>query len=264
MKNKTWIFIIITIIIAVTIACIVIVRNKNNQTPITTDLVATVPISTAAITIQPEMISVAENSYLLGIEGTYPKFPQADFIFNKKIAEFITSGIIDFKQEANDNYQARLETGGDEFQKQFANGGQFTYQIKTEIIQSNEYYISVLIHIAGFSGGAHGYETTTSFNYDVKNKSEITLASLFLNDKNYLKTISDSARTQLTEKLTKASEQVILDENMQSMLNDGTDPAKPENFQTFSFTPDTVTIYFGQYQVAPYVYGEQSIDILRK
>jgi hypothetical protein len=261
MKQKTWIPIVI--IIVVIIAGFLILRKKPAEAP-TEIPVAINNVVTGIITVQPEMISVAENSYLLGIEGTYPKFPQADFIFNKKIAEFITSGIIDFKQEANDNYQARLETGGDEFQKQFANGGQFTYQIKTEIIQSNEYYISVLIHIAGFSGGAHGYETTTSFNYDVKNKSEITLASLFLNDKNYLKTISDSARTQLTEKLTKASEQVILDENMQSMLNDGTDPAKPENFQTFSFTPDVVTIYFGQYQVAPYVYGEQSIDILRK
>lgn len=264
MKNKTWIFIIITIIIAVTITCIVIVRKKNTETPIITDPVVTMPTSTAAITIQPEMISVAEDSYLLGIEGTYPKFPQTDSVFNKKIADFITSGITDFKKEVNDNYQARLETGGDESQKEFTNGGQFTYQIKTEIIQSNNQFISVLIHIAGYSGGAHGYATTTSFNYDVKNKSEITLASLFPNDKNYLKTISDSARTQLTEKLIKASEQSTLDENMQSMLLDGTDSKNEMNFQVFTFTNDVVTIYFGQYQVAPYVYGEQSINIPRK
>ncbi len=261
MKQKTWISIVI--IIVVIIAGFLVLRKKPAEAPAEIP-VATDKTATGTITIQPEMISVAEDSYLLGIEGTYPKFSQADSVFNKKITDFIIAGITDFKKEANDNYQARLETGGDEFQKEFAKGGQFTYQIKTEIIQSNNQFISVLIHIAGFSGGAHGYETTTSFNYDVKNKSEITLAQLFPDDQNYLKTISNESRRQLEPKLAQAGEQKTLDENTKSMMLDGTDPKNEMNFQVFTFTKDIVTIYFGQYQVAPYVYGEQSIEIVRK
>jgi hypothetical protein len=264
MKTKNWISIIFLIIVIVAIACVLIIHNKKQtDTPIQDVSVITTTEPTAAITIQPEMISVTEDSYLVGIGGSYPKFTQADVMFNKKIAEFVTSGIADFKREANDNYQARLETAGDDFRNEFENGGAYTYEIKTEIIQSNDTYISFLIHINGFSGGAHGYATTSSFNYNVKNKSEITLAQLFPDDQNYLKAISNESRRQLEPKLAQAGEQKTLDENTKSMMLDGTDPKNEMNFQVFTFTKDTVTIYFGQYQVAPYVYGEQSVEISR-
>jgi hypothetical protein len=160
MKNKTWIFVITVIIIAVAIACIIIVRKKNTETPAVIDPVV-VSTSTAAITIQPEMISIDEDSYLLGISGSYPKFLQADSAFNKQLADFVTSGVATFKKETDQEYQARLETGGDEFQKEFANNSPYTYQVRPEIIQSNDSIISVLIHIAGYSGGAHGYAKMT-------------------------------------------------------------------------------------------------------
>ncbi len=221
------------------------------------------PANTNPITMQPEMISIAEDSYLLGISGFYPKFTQADSIFNKKIEDFIKLGVASFKKEANDNYKARLETGGEDFQKEFSKGEAYTYQIKTDIIQSNKDFISITITVAGYSGGAHGYETTTSFNYDVKGNKEIELGYFYPNNSDYLKIISELARKQLEPKLIKASEQSALDENMKSMLADGTDPKNKENFKTFTFTHDTLTIYFGQYQVAPYVYGQQTIDIQR-
>ncbi len=265
MKYRTP-FVVAVIIILVAVAIALVVANKKPaEAPMENQGVPTeLPVNNNPVTMQPEMISVTEDSYLLGISGFYPKFSQADQSFNKKIADFVTSGVTEFKKEASADYQARLETGGDDFKKQFESGDMYTYQIKTDLVQSNNDFISMTITIAGFSGGAHGYEVTTSFNYDVKNKKEITLDYFYPNNTNYLKIISDASRIQLTQKLTKASEQSLLDGFTKEMMMDGTDPLKPINFQTFTFTKDNLTIYFGQYQVAPYVYGQQSVDIPRK
>lgn len=261
--QKPLITAIVIILVAVAIAFIVS-QKKSTETPISNSETQTKPITnTNPITMQPEMISVAEDSYLVGISGYYPKFSQVDESFNKKIAQFVTSGIAEFKKEANDNYQARLETGGDDFLKQFESSGEFTYQIITDIVQSNNDFISMTITVAGYSGGAHGYETTTSFNYDVKDKKEIELDYFFPNNPDVLKTVSDISRSQLTPKIQEAMDQKSLDPFTKEMLADGTDPLKPINFKVFTFTNDTLTIYFGQYQVAAYAYGQFTVDIPR-
>jgi hypothetical protein len=43
------------------------------------------------------------------------------------------------------------------------------------------------------------------------------------------------------------------------MIDAGTAPTL-ENYQVFTFTNDMLTIYFGEYQVAPYVYGPQKVE----
>lgn len=264
MKYRKPLIVAVIIILVVIFIAIVLVNKKSAEAPVTNQGVPTeLPVNNKPITMQPEMISVAEDSYILGISGFYPKFSQTDDVFNKKIADFVTSGVATFKKEANADYKAQLETGGDDFLKQFENGGMYTYQIKTNIIQSNNNFISMTIIIDGYSGGAHGYETTTSFNYDVKNKKEIELDYFFPNNPDVLKTVSDISRSQLTPKIQEAMDQKSLDPFTKEMLADGTDPLKPINFKVFTFTNDTLTIYFGQYQVAAYAYGQFTVDIPR-
>lgn len=261
--QKPLIAALVIIIIAVGIAFIVSKKRSGETRIDESETQVKTTENTDAITMQPEMISVAEDSYLHGISGYYPKFTQTDESFNKKIEQFAISGVTEFKKEADANYKAQLETGGDDFLKQFENGGMYTYQIKTNIIQSNNNFISMTIIIAGYSGGAHGYETTTSFNYDVKNKKEIELDYFFPNNPDVLKTVSDISRSQLTPKIQEAMDQKSLDPFTKEMLADGTDPLKPINFKVFTFTNDTLTIYFGQYQVAAYAYGQFTVDIPR-
>ncbi len=52
------------------------------------------------------------------------------------------------------------------------------------------------------------------------------------------------------------------DVNLAQMIYSGTEPII-ENFDVFTFTPESITIYFDEYQVAPYVYGRQEIVIPR-
>lgn len=264
MKYRKPLIVAVIIILVVIFIAIVLVNKKSAEAPVTNQGVPTeLPVNNKPITMQPEMISVAEDSYILGISGFYPKFSQTDDVFNKKIADFVTSGVATFKKEANADYQARLETGGDDFKKQVQSGDMYTYQVKTDLVQSNNNFISMTITIDGYSGGAHGYETTTSFNYDVKNKKEIELDYFFPNNPDVLKTVSDISRSQLTPKIQEAMDQKSLDPFTKEMLADGTDPLKPINFKVFTFTNDTLTIYFGQYQVAAYAYGQFTVDIPR-
>jgi hypothetical protein len=250
MKSKAlaWIGIAVLIIVAV----VVIISVEKGKAPVVNPGVST---PKELISVDPNMVSVAEDSYLLGIGGSYPQFPQADAVFNAKIAKIFTDEIVQFKQTVNENYKARLETEGDVFQKQFEQSGMYFYEIKSDIIQSNDQYISAVLHFGGYSGGAHPYENVITFNYDVKNKKELKVSD-FLS----LQSASEKSRLLLRAKFEKDGN---YDENINRMMEEGTDPKNQDNFQSFTFTPDMITLYFGQYQVAPYVYGEQKIEIER-
>lgn len=205
------------------------------------------------ISILPTMVDVSEDSYLLGISGSYPQFPQADSVFNKKIADAINAETSEFKKIASENYQAQLATGGDAFQKRFEQGEMYTLFWSTEVIQSNNNYISVLILQESYTGGAHGSHIARSFNYDVKNKKVIAITDLKSLDQ-----ISQQSRISLKQQF---QEKEAWNDEIQDWIDEGTDPAKSENFKVFTMTPDVVTIYFNEYQVAPYVYGEQQVVI---
>jgi hypothetical protein len=153
----------------------------------------------------------------------------------------------------NADYKARLETGGDAFQKEFAEGGMYAYEVITDVVQSNDSYISTVIHVEGYSGGAHGFRGVVTFNYDVKKQQEISITN-FLS----LADVSTQSRVQLKKKFQKDGN---FDATIESMMNDGTDPSKSENFQSFTFIPESLTVYFSEYQVAPYVFGEQVVTI---
>lgn len=259
---KKTIFSIIIIIIAVgAVTGLTIWSKKHVPVAPVPNPVTTSDESKYLVTKEPQMVSVAEDAYLFGIGGSYPQFAQADASFNKKIADTITAGVTDFKTSVNADYQARLATGGDAFQKEFAEGGMYAYEVITDVVQSNDSYISTVIHVEGYSGGAHGFHGVMTFNYDVKNKRE-----LHITDFGTLEDFSEFARNELKEKFLKDGN---YDANVESMMRSGTDPKNPENFQNFTFitvgdvedgsAEDTVTLYFGEYQVAPYVYGEQMV-----
>jgi len=143
------------------------------------------------------------------------------------------------------------------------------------VVQANDKYISVLMIIGGYSGGAHGYRNMVSFNYDLSSGKEVKLSDLFPNDKNYLKKISLFSRQDLIKQfIAVESESGAVDlktqedkdafvESMGGMLNMGTEPLA-ENFAVFTFTPEFVELHFTEYQVAPYVMGSFSVSMPRK
>lgn len=220
--------------------------------------------------------AISEQTPYTNIDAQIPHFKNASIEFNKKIENSITELIQEHKKEAEENWKARLET---------ALPGQDLPQTPTDPIdrlyfyskfdtpaQNNDSYISVLVRFGGYTGGAHPYEEVISFNYDVKNKREIVLADIFIDNPQYLSVISDFSRTELMNRFTKnlkenfdspKDQEEYIKTIIEPMLFDGTDPNKPENFRNFTFNEKEITFHFSQYQVGPYVLGLQDVTMPR-
>src|SRR3989344_948907 len=201
----------------------------------------------------------------------YPEFKNAGAEFNQSISDLAIAGIAQHKKVSEDSWKARYETSseGDGINEFPTEGEKFQFYMSWTPVQVNEEFISVLVTVGGYTGGAHGYQNLISFNYDVVNKKDVKLSDLFPGNSNYLKTVSDFSRKDLTtqfrkklEVKTKDDEKVFQGSVIPMMLA-GTTP-ESLNFSVFTFTKDAVKLYFTQYQVAPYAMGESVVVLSRK
>lgn len=220
--------------------------------------------------------AISEQTPYTNIDAQIPQFKNASLEFNKKIESNILELISEHKKEAEDNWKARIETALPNQQipeTPIDPVDRLYFYAKFDTpVQNNENYISVLVRFGGYTGGAHPYEEIISYNYDVKNKREVLLSDLFVNDSEYLNKVSDFSRNVLIKRFTdnlkegfdnEKERQDYVKEIIEPMLFDGTDPNKLENFRNFTFTEKEITIHFSQYQVGPYVLGLQDVKIPR-
>lgn len=218
--------------------------------------------------------TIKESTNYTDIDVQIPQFVNASSVFNKKIEQNVRERITEHKTETAENWQARIDTqgpDGDLPKVPTGDGDKMFFYAKFDAPeQNNNQYISVLTRIGGYTGGAHPYEEVVTYNYDVKNKKEMTLADLFVNNPNYLNQISEISRSILTERFTEnlgndfdsaKEKETYIKEVIAPMINDGTDPSRAENFANFTFTKDKLIIHFGQYQVGPYVAGQQDVEM---
>lgn len=216
-------------------------------------------------------VSVTSDFPYGNVGGSYPQFRNADPSFNDKIKNNIIIYKSEFENNAKDNYEAMLDTNKlvitNEEKERIKS--LFSFDVKTEYVQVNPNFISILMKINAYSGGAHGYEILYSYNYDVKNGKEISLGDLFPGTNNYLNKVSEYSRTDLYKQLSNKIQITDYDEeedyeeaikNMNEMLSVGTEPTE-DNFSIFTIEPNILNIYFSQYQVAPYAYGSQLVEM---
>lgn len=239
-------------------------------------------IEESAITIEEDIVPLSfktkvlnPNDLYVTFDVKYPYFIKADDSFNATIENLIKTKMNEHIKASKDYWQARLDTQikGENLPKIPNKEDKLSFFSDFTIVQSNSNYISFVLKYGGFSGGAHGYETEVSFNYDMYTQKIITLDYLFPNDPQYLTTISNISRESLkkqfatvTEEDKKNSSRDAIKEyvdNMVSMINQGTEP-KEENFAVFTFTRDKVKIYFADYQVGPHAIGMPEIEINRR
>lgn len=215
-----------------------------------------------------------ENDYTtIAIE--YPYITEASADFNTQILALVSARADEQLKDSEENWKARFETSTaqDPVPEIPAKDDRFQMYGMFDVIQANDTYVSVLFKLGAFTGGAHGYEDLISYNYNVKEKKVVTLKDLFPNDRNYLETISFNSRKDLVGELvpgvvaTKTFEELTYvnpdDQFALQMIYDGTDPIE-DNFSTFTFTDDAITVYFQQYQVAAYAAGQPEVIIPRK
>jgi hypothetical protein len=184
------------------------------------------------------------------IHVEYPRFVGAPLL-TQQIDQYIKDSVADFTKTVAANDKARKDTA-----EPGAPAPKFQYNldISWEPAQLNRTYISFIIRLSAFEGGANSRQELRSFAWDFSKQQEVTLSSLFNGDPGYLQNISTYSRQVLKGNLGENTND--------EFLTDGTKPSL-QSFQWFTFTDDAITVFFPKYQVAPGVAGEQRVVIPR-
>lgn len=248
MKNK-----IIWLIIAIIIVLIIVIiydAKKYNWFEKTPEDILSMSVS-----------SVSQSDNFFNIKAEYPQFKDIDPIFNKKISDFVTGEIDDFKKEATDNWQARKDTATPEYPVPDNPEQPFDFIANWTPTQLNAKHISFTINIYYFSGGAHGNDEVSTFNYDIATNKEITILDFLNNSQENLNKVSELAVKDINFQLM--SKGLQADDSLDQMIKDGTKPTT-ENFKNFNFDKNKLIIYFQKYQVAPGVVGEITVSLYKE
>jgi len=214
-------------------------------------------ISSLPVTIQ----SIRESDSFFYVQAEYPEFETAGPDFNQEIAVLISDKIDGFKKESLDNWKARLDTMPAGKPVPENPEGPFTFIASWEVAQLNTAYLSLVIKIYYFSGGAHGNEEIHTFNYDMLQKKKIRINDFFDSSQEALKKISKISAEDIMGQLQ--SQGWKENDSLKEMVNQGTAPVF-ENFRNFNFDPHSLIIYFQRYQVAPGAAGSLTVRVSRQ
>lgn len=217
------------------------------------------PDSMPANSVGMSVVTVEQSDSFYDIRAEYPQFDSADATFNKKIADTV-NGLVDvFQKEAKNNFDARNATMPPG-QPVLQNPAEpFDFIAAVTPAQYSPDYESFMIDVYYFSGGAHGIDQILAFNYDLKNKKEITIVD-FLGSADNLAKLAQMAQSQVAAQVQSSGLQ--LNDSLKQMIADGT-AATAGNYRNFTFGYGKLTVYFEQYQVAPGSAGTIKIDFYK-
>ena len=245
LMKKIYLFIIIILAVAV----VWFVKNERASTEISTEKGLEMSVSS---------ISQTDNFYNIQVE--YPQFGNIAAAFNNHVSSLITGEIVTFKKNAKDNWDARIATTPPSQTIPENPAAPFDFIVNWKPIQLNQEYLSFVINIYYFSGGAHGLDEVYAFNYDIMQKKEITINDFLGNLPQALQKLSQIAAQRVTSQLQSSGIQI--DDVLTSMIQQGTKPTL-DNYHNFNFNYNSLTIYFQQYQVSPGYVGPVTITIFK-
>lgn len=115
-------------------------------------------------------------------------------------------------------------------------------------------YISIVLYIEQFLGGAHPDHFIHTITYNTTNNKFINISNLIELNNNLLNKLSVISIEKLKENIKFQNK---YDKNK---LIEGTSPIT-DNYKNFAITDKGLNIYFEYYQIAPYYYGYSEITI---
>jgi hypothetical protein len=279
----------IAVVLLVLVLCAVAINfvlPKNKTTGIPSGIFTTAS-TTAEVVVTTERSVDETDSYR--IEKSLPVLsgavsPLVLAKINNTLKRATDSIIKDFKDEVKDIPEMELP----ENSKDQAKHTLSLSTMKTDTVNSR-YFTVRLADYSYISGAAHPLTSTLSYNFDLKTGDLLDLDKVFDGGQNYLGTISSIVKTKLKIQLAKATapdagvipvdEATGLNSDIEGSvgvnpnsdsdgMNDevfntvffeeGADP-RDENYSVYFVEKDGIRFVFGQYQVAPYVYGEQEV-----
>lgn len=191
---------------------------------------------------QPKKNVIVETEYYDDIEEL--KYPQVKHAGTPKLTRMI-----------NKDFQAYIEKAAAARKENIEAGKKYKYdpdfQTDFEVKYNTDRKLSILMSSYIFTGGAHGSTAVESFNFDLKEKKRVYLTDI-LQTPSQLKKVQHYVFTY-----AKARPEIFYPDLKKEdiRLNENT---------AFFFTDEGIALVFQQYDIAPYVSGNQVIKIPKK
>lgn len=200
-------------------------------------------------------VEIQEEEDFLSTRITYPKFATIPEL-SRNIKNIVESNWNDFKVHAEDKWNSNKNLNSSSFYPPYE------YFVDCDVSYSGD-IVSVYISTYIFDGGAHGNTNISTINYDrmggkYLNVSEVSGYSY--------EELSDICRKSLYKNLIEKDKYELQQESVEilgEMIEEGTGPYAG-NFQNFVADGNKVIIYFEPAVVAPYSYGVQRVEFVKK
>ncbi len=189
-------------------------------------------------TITEKKIEEKGNQYKIRIYYPYTSYS----VLNQEMEKFVQKQLQEFKQNMKKYPLTPLQF--------------YTLDISYQTYIYKD-YVTYVFEIFLDTGGAHPNTYIHSISYNRATDKIITIDTLNKQYPNILNILSLESRKSLMK--SKKLKEVATEER-KNMIDEGTAPTL-DNFRNFAFTENGLTIFFENYQVAPYVYGSFEVTI---
>jgi hypothetical protein len=214
------------------------VLGVENKKGVTKQVVASKPVTTSEIKKSEQNINIDL------------KIPTINGIKNKKIETQINNTIKNDIMKFSNELQKQANR--DAISAKKANMHFNKYEVATDYslkyLKNNIF--SMTVDFYGYTGGAHGNTNRVPYNINTENGKSIELKDLFKKGYDYKSTINAEIKRQMPLKK----------DNM--FYTDPKEAFKSiSNNQPYYLKDGNIVIYFGQYEIAPYVAGFPEFEI---
>nr|WP_198044734.1 DUF3298 and DUF4163 domain-containing protein [Lysinibacillus timonensis] len=180
------------------------------------------------------------------------KYPQIVGLKNLEAQKKINEILLNHVKTSFEGYQ-KLKKEMEEYKRgvdcvKQAPTCNYSYNTYYEVKYNQTGKLSILIYDATYSGGAHGLEGVTTYNFNIQNGKRYTLDDLVSNQNDYV-TLTDYVKHYMKEHRDVFFDQEILKKFTLSKMTH------------FYFTQEGIDLIFQQYEVAPYAVGHPTISI---
>ena len=203
--------------------------------------------SDGGVTVEGDVVTIATGTKYLDAEISYPK--SNEFVKGLVLSEYYSwaSDTEIFKMTDKTAGEIGLQEGM-----------AYQYQAEYSLAQGNN-TTSYVYDIYSFTAGAHGSAYKRVYSFDKDNKQIDIAKTLTQAQLNKISKIAyNDIKNQMIKNLEVNSESQA-DINTE-WLAEGTSPTR-KNYSVAWYDGSDLVVYFGQYQVAPYVFGEFEVHI---
>lgn len=200
--------------------------------------------------IIPKNSHEKNHSMYYSIETTYPQITgkgmsEAENAFNERVNVIINEEMQQFKNSV------KLDAPHMQTLPKEVRNNNFKIDYDVDVIPELA-IVSIRFTIQGMQAGrAHPYRSHRVLNFDLKNNKELALSDLFKSDSKYLDAMAKFSSTKLKDTVS---------DKDKWMIDEGA-KAAAKNYKNWNIEKGSILITFDEYQVAPYAYGPQEVEI---